>query len=63
MTGVAQLVGCRSAKQKVPVQFPVRAHVWVVGLVPGWGAHERQPVNASHISVSLPLFLRPFPYL
>ena len=40
------------------VQFPVRAHVWVVGQIPNWG-HQRQ----LHIDVSLPLFLLPFPSL
>ena len=38
------------------VRFLVRAHAWVVDLVPSWGAYRRQPINAS-----LPLFLPPFP--
>ena len=38
------------------VQFPVRAHGWVVGQVPGWG-HERQP----HMGISLPLLPPPSP--
>ena len=41
-----------------PIQFPVRAHAWVAGQVPG-GAPKRQP----HIDVSLPLFLPPFSFL
>ena len=41
------------------VQFPVRAHAWVVGQVPTWGAHKRQP----HIDVSVLLFVPPFPSL
>ena len=57
LTGVDQLIGCHPAKQKSPVRFPVRAHVWVAGLVlVGWGVYERQPND-----VSLPLFLPPFP--
>ena len=39
------------------VQFPVRAHAWVVGQVPQCGACERQP----NIDASLPLFLPPIP--
>ena len=35
------------------VQFPVRAHAWVVGQVSSKGARETQP----HTDVSLPLFL------
>ena len=48
-------VGCAfiPQSQRSPVQFPVRAHAWVVpSLVPGWSMWERQVVN-----VSLPLFL------
>ena len=37
------------------VRFPVRAHVWVIGSVPGQGAFKRQPIDVSHINVSLPL--------
>ena len=35
------------------VQFPVGAHAWAVGSVPGWGV--KQPID-----VSLPHFLPPF---
>ena len=34
------------------VRFPVRAHAWVAGSVPDWGAYERQPVD---VSLLLPL--------
>ena len=37
------------------VQFPVRAHAWVMGSVPSGGLNERHPINVSHISVSLTL--------
>ena len=45
------------------VQFPVRAHAWVVGSVLGWGTYQRQPINVSlsdrcfppSLSTSLPL--------
>ena len=45
------------------VQFPIRAHAWVVGSVPSQGACERHLIILSHIDVSLPLFLPPFPSL
>ena len=38
LTSVAQLVGHSATKQKVPVQFPVRARAWVVGSDLSWGA-------------------------
>ena len=41
------------------VQFPVRAHAWVVGQVPSRWRCEIQP----HIDVSLSFFLLPFPSL
>ena len=50
--------------ERSPVWFLVRAHAWVVGQVPGWGACERQAINVSlshrcfspSLSPSLPLF-------
>ena len=43
------------------VRFPVRAHAWVVGQVPGWGhARGSQLMFLSHIEVSLPLYLPHF---
>ena len=40
--------------ERSPVQFPVRAHAWVVGRVPSWG-HVRgnRLMFLSHINVSL----------
>ena len=32
-----------------PVQFPVRAHAWVAGSVPGWGTCKRQLISVSLI--------------
>ena len=50
--------------EKLPVQFPVRAHAWVVGQVPRWGcARGNQLMFLSHIDFSLPLFLPPCHYL
>ena len=46
--------------ERLPVWFPVRAHVRVAGSVPGWAACERQ--TFSHIDVSLSLFLPPSPF-
>ena len=56
LAGVAQWIECWPVKG-LPVRFPVRAHVWVLGQVPGGGARGRQ----THSDVSLPLFLCPFP--
>ena len=42
LAGVAQLVGHRSAKQKVTGSIPVRAHACVAGLVPSQSVCERQ---------------------
>ena len=35
LTGVAQLVGHPPANKRSQVRFPVRAHAWVSGRVPG----------------------------
>ena len=50
--------------KKSLVQFPVRAHDWVVGLVPGGGTYQRQPTDVSlhqcfspSLSPSFPLSL------
>ena len=47
------------------VPFPVRAHAWVVGQVPGWLGVRRsnQSMFLSHITISLPLLLPPPPSL
>ena len=50
------------------VRFLVRAHVWVVVLIPSWGTYERQPIDVSlshwcfspSLSSSLPLSLSKF---
>ena len=52
LSGLSAHLGTKGS----PVEFPVRAHDWVVGQGPSGGMHERQP----HIDVSLPLSL-PFP--
>ena len=52
--------------KKSLVSFLVRAHAWVAGSVPGWGAYERQPIDVSllhlcfspSLSLSLPLSLK-----
>ena len=46
------------------VRFLARAHACVVGQVPSWGhVGGNQSMYLSHIDVSLPLFLLPFPSL
>ena len=50
--------------KRLLVQFPVRTRAWGVGQVPSWGqARGNQSVYLSHIDVSLPLFIPPFPSL
>ena len=44
---MALLVGIVPQGEGSQVQFVGRARAWVAGLVPGWGAHERQPVDVS----------------
>ena len=59
-------VGCVLFHKRSQVQFPVRAHAWVVGSVPGQGVYGRQPVNVSlshqcfshSLNPSLPLSLK-----
>ena len=43
--------------QRLRVQFLVRACTQVVGSIPIWGTYRRQPVDVSHIDVSLCLSL------
>ena len=46
------------------VQFLVSACAWVAGQVLSWGhVGGNQSVFPSHIAVSLPRFLPPFPFL
>ena len=49
--------------ERLQVWFPVRAHSWVVGQVPGVRGGERGnwSMFLSHIDVSLPLSLPPLP--
>ena len=64
LTHVAQWVECRLTNQKVAGSFPVRAHSWVVGLIPPWGTYKRQPVDVSLSLLSFSPFspsLPPFP--
>ena len=59
LTGVDQLFGCHPPKQKF--RFPGMAHAWVAG---GWVLWLGCVMMfLSHIDVSLPLFLLPFPSL
>ena len=63
LSGMAQFIGHRSAKQKVAGLIPGQVHAWVAGSVPGRDMCERQPtdVSLSHqcfspsLSPSLPL--------
>ena len=64
LAGVAQWIECCLRTQSLLVGFPVRAHAWVVGWVPGWGCvRGNQSMYLLYIDVSLPLFLPPFPPL
>ena len=64
LTGLARWVGCYPADKRMPVQFLVGAHAWVVGQVPGWGhVNGSQSMFLSHIGVSLPFFLLSLPSL
>ena len=48
----------------LPIRFLVRAHAWVLGLVPGSGMYGRQLIDVSLLyQASLLLFLPPFPFL
>ena len=50
LTGVPQWVrGIIPQSKRSPVQFQVKALAWVAGLVPHWGACERQ---LTHVSFS-----------
>ena len=49
------MLGIILQTEKSQVLFPVRAHAWIVGLVPGQGVFRRQVID-----VSLPLFFPPF---
>ena len=59
LAGIAQWIEYELQTKGSPVQFPVRAHAWVVGQVPRRGPR----VTQAHIDVSLSLFLPPFPSL
>ena len=53
--------------QKVQVRFPVSAHTWVLGLIPGYGTFGRQPIDVSlshQVSLSPSLYVYfPYPFL
>ena len=55
LTSVAQLVGHLPAKWKVMGLILVRAHAWVVGLVPAWGVSGQCATDrsSSHLSMLL----------
>ena len=40
LAGMAQGIECQTVKQKVAISIPVRAHAWVAGQDPSWGARE-----------------------
>ena len=58
VAGVGRGLSAILRTERSLVQFPVRAHAWVVGKVPSWGGVRG---NQPHIDVSLPLFFSPFP--
>ena len=60
LAGVAQWIECWPENQGLPVQFPVKAHAWIVGQVSSGGAQEATTHYASlslspflHLSLSL----------
>ena len=63
VTGVAQWIEWQPANPKVASSIPGGAHAWVTGQVPIWGcARGNQSMYFSHIDISLPPFLPPFPF-
>ena len=63
-TGVAQFVDCHPAKQKVTGSIPGRAHAWDEGQSQvGVCASGNRSTFVSHVDVSFPLFLPPFPFI
>ena len=62
LAGVAQVRGLSSGirTERLPVQFPVGAHAWVVGLVPSRGRvrGNHTLMLLSSLSPSLPLSLK-----
>ena len=48
-------LGVVPQSKRLLVWFQVRAHAWVAGLVPSWGAYKRQPPS---LSPSLPFSLK-----
>ena len=64
LADVARWTECRPANWKVAGSICSRAHAWVAAQVPSWGpARGSQSMYLSHIDISLPLFLPPFPSL
>ena len=64
LADVAQWIERQPENQKIAGSIPNRGTC--LGCRPGsplGGVQERQPVDLSHIDVSLPLFLPPFPSL
>ena len=57
-------LGTIPQSERSPVQFPVRAHVWIADSVPSWGVCKRQPMDVSlSYRCFAPSFLPPFPSL
>ena len=51
---MAQWIECGLRTKGSPVQFPVRAHAWVVGQVPS-GGHVRSNHTLMYLSLPCPL--------
>ena len=62
LTSVAQLVDVSLEKLKGR-WFDSYSGRWFEGLVPSWGPYKHTSMFLSHINVSLPLLLPPFPSL
>ena len=47
LAGVAQWLECHPVTEGSQVQFLVRAHTWITGLLPSPGGYGRRPISAS----------------
>ena len=59
---IAPLFGYRSEKRYVTSSIPGQGACLGCGFSLSWGPYDRQLIDVSHIGISLPLFLPPFPF-
>ena len=64
LAGVAQWTEHQLVTKRLLVQFPIRAHGWVAGKVPGMGGVRGNPISLTHrcfspfLSPSFPISLK-----